>query len=322
MRRRDFLGVVAWPVAARAQQRNVRRIGVLMGAAPSVLGEIYLASFSKRLEQLNWVNGRNVQMDVRWWTGGPEQMRPVVAEMLAASPDVVMVFSNLALSVIKPIAGNVPLVFVGVGDPVGDGFVASLARPGGNVTGFAGTEAPMAGKWLEVLKETAPSLTRAMAIVHLETPAHQAMWNAIRDAAPRSGIEVTAVGVHDAAEIESAMASFAAKADGGVIVLPHAVTWANGDLIIALAARHRLPTIYATEGSVAAGGLVSYGLDFVHSFWQTAEYVDRVLRGTKPADLPVQQPSKFKLTFNLKAAKAIGISVAPTLLNRADEVIE
>jgi putative ABC transport system substrate-binding protein len=327
MKRRKFIallgGVAAsWPLAAHAQPGGMRKIGVLMGAAPSVLGDTYLAAFSKRLEELGWVNGRNARIDVRWWTGGPEQMRPIVAEMLAASPDVIMVFSNLALAVLKPMAGNVPLVFVGVGDPVGDGFVASLAHPGANITGFAGTEAPMAGKWLEVLKETAPGLTRAMAIVHLETPAHQAMWNAIRDAAPRLGVEVTAVGVHDAAEIERATAAFAAKENGGIIVLPHAITWANGDLIVALALRHRMPAIYATEGSVTSGGLVSYGLDFVHSFRQTAEYVDRILRGAKPADLPVQQPSKFKLTFNLKTAKAIGVGIAPTLLNRADEVIE
>jgi putative ABC transport system substrate-binding protein len=328
MKRREFIALLGGLVAASrpptalAQQGNQRRIGVLMGAAPSVLGEIYLAAFSKRLEELGWVNGRNARTEVRWWTGGPDEMRPVVAELIASSPDVIMVFSNLALAVLKPMAVKVPLVFVGVGDPVGDGFVASLAHPGGNVTGFAGTEAPMAGKWLEVLKETAPGLTRAMAIVHLETPAHQAMWNAIRDAAPRLGVEVTAVGVHDAAEIERAMASFAVKENGGIVVLPHAVTWANGDLIIALALRHRMPAIYATEGSVTSGGLVSYGLDFVHSFRQTAEYVDRILRGAKPADLPVQQPSKFKLTFNLKTAKAIGVGIAPTLLNRADEVIE
>jgi putative ABC transport system substrate-binding protein len=327
MRRRALIALLglatAWPLATRAQQRGrVRRIGILMGAAPSVLGEIYLAAFTKRLGELGWADGGNVRADLRWWTGGPEQMRPVVAEMLAASPDVVMVFSNLALAVLKPMAGNVPVVFVGVGDPVGDGFVASLAHPGANITGLAGTEAPMAGKWVEVLKETAPSLTRAVAIVHLETRAHQAMWKAIEEAAPRLGVEVAAASVHDAAEIEQAADSFAANANGGLIVVPHAVTWAHGDLIIARALRHRMPAIYATEGSVTAGGLVSYGLDFVHSFRQTAEYVDRILRGAKPADLPVQQPSKFKLTFNLKTAKAIGLKVAPALLNRADEVIE
>jgi putative ABC transport system substrate-binding protein len=327
MKRREFIALLSGvaaslPLAAHAQSGGVRKIGALMGAAPSVLGDTYLAAFSKRLEELGWIDGRNVRTDVRWWTGGPDVMRPIVAEMLAASPDVIMVFSNLALAVLKPMAGSMPVVFVGVGDPVGDGFVASLAHPGANITGFAGTDAPMAGKWLEVLKETAPGVTRATAIVHLETPAHQAMWNAIRDAAPRLGVEVTALGVHDAAEIERAMASFALKENGGIIVLPHAVTWANGDLIIALALRHRMPAIYATEGSVTSGGLVSYGLDFVHSFRQTAEYVDRILRGAKPADLPVQQPSKFKLTFNLKTAKAIGVGIAPTLLNRADEVIE
>ena len=323
--RREFIvggAAAAWPVVARAQQGGTRKIGVLMGAAPSMFGEIYLAAFSKRLEELGWINDRSARIEVRWWTGGPEQMRPVVADLLASSPDVIMVFSNLALSVLKPIAGKVPVVFVGVGDPVGDGFVASLAHPGANITGFAGTDAPMAGKWLEVLKETAPHLTRAMAIVHLETPAHQAMWNAVRDAAARLAVEVTAAGVHNATEIESATAAFATKENGGIIVLPHAVTWANGDLIIALALRHRIPAIYATEGSVTAGGLVSYGLDFVHNFRQTAEYVDRILRGAKPTDLPVQQPSKFKLTFNLRTAKAIGLNIAPTLLNRADEVIE
>ena len=184
-------------------------------------------------------------------------MHKIGVLMGAAPSDVIMVFSNLALAVLKPMAGKVPVVFVGVGDPVGDGFVASLAHPGANITGFAGTDAPMAGKWLEVLKETAPGLTRAMAIVHLETPAHQAMWNAIRDAAPRLGVEVTAVGVHDAAEIARATASFASKENGGIIVLPHAVTWANGDLIIALALRHRMPAIYATERSVTSGRLVS-----------------------------------------------------------------
>ena len=185
MKRREFIallgGVAAsWPLAAHAQSGGVRKIGVLMGAAPSMFSDTYLAAFLKRLEELGWVNGRNARTEVRWWTGGPEQMRPIVAELLAASPDVIMVFSNLALAVLKPMAGNVPVVFVGVGDPVGDGFVASLAHPGANITGFAGTDAPMAGKWLEVLKETAPDVTRVMAIVHLETPAHQAMWNAIR----------------------------------------------------------------------------------------------------------------------------------------------
>jgi putative ABC transport system substrate-binding protein len=315
---------VSWLLAARAQQRpgGIRRIGVLMGTAATEQGESYLAAFLQRLEELGWAKGRNTSIEVRWWTGGPEQMRPAVAELLAFSPDVIMVFSNLALAVLKPMAGNVPVVFVGVGDPVGDGFVTSLARPGGNITGFAGNNGPMGGKWLEVLKEAAPQLTRVLTILHPETPIHQAFWRSIKDAAPGFGIEVAPGGVHDAAEIESVISSFAMGESGGLIVLPHAVTWANENLFIALELRHRLPAVFATASSVTAGGLVSYGQDFEHNFRQTAEYVDRILRGEKPGDLPVQQPTKYKLAFNLKTAKAIGIAVPRPLLALADEVIE
>ncbi len=306
------------PLAARAQQGDgTRRIGVLMGAAATKLGETYLAAFFSRLEELEWKKGRNTRTEVRWWTGGPEQMRPVVAELLAFSPDVIMVFSNLALVVLKPMLGNVPVVFVGVGDPVGDGFVESLARPGGNITGFAGNDGPMGSKWLEVLKETAPHLTRVLAIFHPETPIHQAFRRSIEGAPPRLNVEVIPAGVHDAAEIERAVSSFAKNENGGIIVLPHAVTWANNDLFVALELRHRLPAVYATEESVTTGGLVSYGQDFVDNFRKTAEYVDRILRGEKPADLPVQTPTKYKLVINLKTAKAIGLDVPTSLLARA-----
>jgi putative ABC transport system substrate-binding protein len=300
MKRRTFItllggATVAGPLVARAQQRDrPRRIGVLMGAAPMGLGEAYVAAFLRRLDELGWRQGRDIRTEVRWWTGGPEQMRPAIAELLAFSPDVIMVFSNLALAVLKPIAGNVPIVFVGVGDPVGDGFVASIARPGGSITGFAGSDGPMGSKWLEVLKEAAPQVTTVMAVIHPETPIQQAMWRSI----------------------------FAMKGNGGLVILPHAITWANEDLIIALALRHRLPAVFATEGSVTAGGLVSYGQDFEHNFRQTAEYVDRILRGEKPSDLPVQYPTKFGLTINLKTAKAIGIEIPPIFLARADKVIE
>ena len=328
MRRRKFLGLVggvaaAWPLAARAQQSDrVRRIGVLMGTAATEQFETYLATFLRRLEELGWKKGRNALTDVRWWSGEPEQMRSVVAELLSFSPDVIMVYSNLALAVLKPMAEKVPVVFVGIGDPVGDGFVASFAHPGGNITGFAGYDGPMGGKLLEVLKETAPHLTRIMVIFHPETPIHQAFLHSIKDSAPHLGVEVTPEGVHDAAEIESAISSFAMMKNGGVIVLPHVVTWANENLITAMALRHRLPAVYASAGSVTAGGLVSYGFDFDDNFRQTAGYVDRILRGEKPSDLPVQQPSKFILAFNLKTAKALGLTVPPTLLARADEVIE
>jgi putative ABC transport system substrate-binding protein len=327
MRRRTFIalvcGAAAWPMTAPAQQgERVRRIGVLMGSAETELGKTYLATFLQRLEQLGWTQGRNARVEVRWWTGGEAEMRPVVAELLAFSPDVIMVFSNLALALLKPMARNVPVVFVGVGDPVGDGFVASLAHPGGNTTGFAGTDGPIGGKWLEMLKETAPHLTRVMMIFHPETPIHQAFWRSLQEAAPRFGVEVTAGGVHDAAEIERAVSSFATSDNRGLIVAPHAITWANEELIIALTLRHRLPAHYATAASVMAGGLVCYGHDFDDSFRKTAEYVDRILRGEKPGDLPVQMPTKFRLVFNLKTAKAIGLTIPPSLLARADEVIE
>jgi putative ABC transport system substrate-binding protein len=329
MKRRGFMtllggAAIAWPLAARAQQDGrMRRIGVLMGSAEAALDKAYLANFWGRLEELGWKEGRNTLTEVRWWTGGPEQMRPIVAELLAFLPDVIMVFSNLALALLKPMAGEVPIVFVGVGDPLGDGFVTSLAHPGGNITGFAANDAPMGGKWLEMLKETAPHLTRVLTIFYPETPIHQAMWHSIESAAPRMSVEVTAGGgVHDAAEIESAISSFAMKENGGIIVLPHAITWANEALIIALALRYRLPSIYATAGAVKAGGLVFYGVDYEDNFRRTAEYVDRILRGEKPGDLPVQQPVKFKLAFNLKTAKALGREIPPTLLARADEVIE
>ena len=328
MQRRDFIAllggaVAAWPLAARAQQpERVRRIGVLMGTAATEQFESYLATFLRQLEELGWKKGNNARTEVRWWTGGPEQMRTVVAELLAFSPDVIMVFSNLALAVLKPTVGNVPVVFVGVGDPVGEGFVANLAHPGGNITGFSGYESTMGGKWLEVLKETAPHLARIMTIFHPETPIHQAFWRSVEAAAPRFGVEVTPAGVHDAAEIESAISSFATKQNGGIIVPPHAITWANDDLIIALALRYRLPAVFSTDGSVMAGGLVSYGYNLEQTFGKTADYVDRILRGEKPSDLPVQQPTKFKLAFNLKTAKALGITIPESFLLRADEVIE
>jgi len=259
---------------------------------------------------------------VRWWTGGLEEMRPIAAQLLSLPPDVVMVFSNLALALFKPLTKNVPVVFVGVGDPVGDGFVTSLSHPGGNITGFAGTDGPIGGKWLEVLKETAPLLTRVMMIYHPETPIHQAFWRSLAEAAPRFGVEATAVGVHDAGEIQRGISAFAVGENRGVIVAPHAITWAHEELIVAQTIRHRLPTHFATDASVVAGGLVCYGHDFQDSFRKTAEYVDRVLRGEKPENLPVQMPTKFKLTLNLKTAKAIGLTVPASFLARADEVIE
>jgi len=293
-----------------------------MGAAPAETGQSYIATFFSRLEELGWARGRNIRIETRWWDDNPERMQAAVSELMAFTPDVVMVFSNLALAQIKPKAGAVPLVFVGVGDPVGGGFVSDIAHPGGTITGFAGTDGPIGGKWLEVLKETVPQLRRVLAVMHSETAVHQAFWRSMEAAGPRFGVEVVAGSVRDAANIESAVASFATKEDGGVIVFPHAITWANEKLLIELGLWHRLPSHYATAASVKAGGLVSYGHDFEDSFRKTAEYVDRILRGEKAGDLPVQQPTKFKLVFNLKTAKAINLTVPALLLARADEVTE
>ena len=327
MRRRELItllgGAATWPLAVRAQQAGeTRRIAVLMGTATTQLGQSYLATFVRRLEQLGWANGRNIRMETRWWTGTVDEMRPVTSELLAFSPNVIVAFSNPAVALLKPTAGNIPIVFVGVGDPIGDGFVTNLAHPGGNITGFAGTDGPIGGKWLEVLKETAPQVTRVMMLMHPETPIQQAFWHSLVAAAPRFGVEVAPGGVHNASEIERTISSFATHENAGVIVNPHAITWANEELIIALTLRHRLPSHFATAASIKAGGLVCYGHDFEDALRKTAEYVDRILHGEKPGDLPVQMPTKFRLIVNLKTARALGLEVPSTLLARADEVIE
>jgi ABC-type uncharacterized transport system substrate-binding protein len=327
MRRRDFLtlmgGTILRPVTARTEQvGGTKKIAVLMGSATTELGKSYVAIFLRRLAQLGWVEGRTAQIEVRWWTNGPSEMRPIITELLASSPDVVMVFSNLALALVKSMATDTPIVFVGVGDPVGDGFVTSLAHPGGNITGFGGSEGPIGGKWLEVLKETAPRLGEVLMLMHPETPIHRAFSESAKTAAPNLGLKVMTADIHGASEIRDAISSFATNGNRGIIVFPHAITWANEELIIELTLRHRLPAHFATAASVVAGGLVSYGHDFEDSFYKTAGYVDRILRGETPGDLPVQMPTKFKLVFNLKTAKMIGLEIPPAFLAQADEVIE
>jgi ABC-type uncharacterized transport system substrate-binding protein len=327
MRRREFITLLggaaaAWPLAASAQQGPVRRVVVLVGAAETASSRGWLAAFLRRLDELGWRESRNLVTQVQWWNDQPEQMRVWAAELIARSPDVAVTYTNLALAVLKPIAGSVPIVFVGVGDPVGGGFVSSLARPGGNITGFASHEPSMGGKWLEVLKETAPHITRVLAIMHPETLAHQAMWQSVQEAAPRLAIETIAGDVHNAAEIERVIASFAQKPNGGLVVLPHALTIFNASVIIAMAQRYRMPDVHALAEAVAVGGLVSYGINWSDQFRRAAEYVDRILKGTKPADLPVEQPTKFELVINLKTAKTIGLEIPPPLLTRADQVIE
>jgi len=327
LKRREFItllgGAAAWPLAARAQQREgMRRVGVLMGAAETAWSRGWFAAFSRRLDEFGWRESYNLITQVQWWNDQPEQMRVWAAELVARSPDVAVTFTNFALEVLKPIAGSVPIVFIGVGDPVGSGFVASLAYPGGNITGFASHESSLGGKWLEVLKETAPQITRVLAIVELENAASQAQWRSVEDAARRLAVEATAGNVRNAAEIEYAITSFAQKGNGGLVVLPHALSVFNASAIIALAQRYRMPNIHAVAEAVAAGGLVSYGINWNGQFRRAAEYVDRILKGTKPADLPVQQPTKFDLVINLKSAQAIGLEIPPTILLRADELIE
>jgi len=329
IKRREFitlLGGVAmatWPFAARAQHAEpVRRVVVLMGAGETAWSRGWLRSFLQRLDQLGWREGRNLFAQVQWWNDEPEQMRVWAAELIARSPDVAVTYTNLALAVLKPIAERVPIVFVGVGDPVGGGFIASLARPGGNITGFASHESSMGGKWIEVLKETAPHITRVLALMHPETLSHQAMWQSIEESAPRLAIETTAGGVHNAAEIEHVITSFAKKPNGGLVVLPHALTVFNTPVIITLARQYRMPNVHALAEAAAVGGLVSYGINWDGQFRRVAEYVDRILKGTKAAELPVEQPTKFELVINLNTAKAIGLEIPATLLARADEVIE
>lgn len=326
LRRRDFLGLVGGALFAgmnstRAQQA-LRRVEVLMGAAEMSSSRDWVAAFLRRLDELGWRDGHNLSVQVQWWNDSPEQMRTRAAELISRSPDVAVAYTNLALEALKPVAGNVPIVFCGIGDPVGSGFVASLARPGGNITGFASHEPSMGGKWLGVLKEAAPNVIRALVIMHPETPVHQGMWRSVEQIAPRLGIEATPGGVHNAAEIKHVIELFAQKPNGGLIALPQALSLAHAPVIIDLALRYRMPTVYAFAENVAAGGLVSYGINWQDQFRSVADYVDRILKGAKPSDLAVQNPTQFKLVVNLRAAKAIDLTIPETFLLRADELIE
>jgi putative tryptophan/tyrosine transport system substrate-binding protein len=326
MKRRDFIatlaGTAAWPLTAYAQADRMRRIAILMGVAETEEGKAWVAAFRQRLQDLGWSAGHNASFDVRWWSGTPEEMRTAIANLLAISPDIILASSNFAVSLLKPMAQHVPIVFAHLGDPVGSGFAATLAHPGGNITGFAGFDSSMGGKWLQVLKETVPTLRSVLTLYQPETPVHQSLLRSIIESAPSLGIEAVPGAVHDGAEIEHSILSFGTIPNGGIIVLPHAITNANESLIIASALRYRLPALFSTVGAVRAGALVSYTYDLVDAFRKAAEYVDRILRGAKPGDLPIQQPTRFEITLNLKTAKAIGVEVPPMLLGRADEVIE
>jgi putative ABC transport system substrate-binding protein len=330
MRRRDFIAGIAgstaaWPLAARAQQgERVRRIGMLIAA--SVGDPEYqtrIGAFQQELAQFGWTDRRNARIDIRWATTNADDIRRHAAELVALGSDVIL--SASGTTTVAPLlqaTRTVPIVFVIVIDPVGAGFVASLARPGGNATGFLMFEYGLSGKWLELLKQIAPRVTRVAVLRDPTIVSGIGQFGAIQSAAPSLGIEASPVNVRDAADIKRDLAAFARSANGGVVVTSSPEAARHRDLIVALAARHRLPTVYASRNFVSAGGLISYGPNIVEQYRQAAGYVDRILKGEKPADLPVQAPTKYELVINLKTARALGLDLPPTLLARADEVIE
>jgi len=328
MKRREFValvgGAAAWPLAAGSQQPDqMRRIGVLMNvAAADPEGQAQVAAFLQALQQLGWTEGRNVRIDTRWGENDVELDRRYATELLAFAPDVILASSTLSVAALRRVTRTSPIVFAGVSDPVGAGFVDTLARPGGNVTGFMIFEYSLSGKWLELLKEIAPRLMRAAVLRDSANPAGIAQFGAIQAVAQSLGVELRPVDTRDAGEIERSIASFAGAANGGLIVTPSASVSAHHDLIVMLAARYKLPAVYAVRPMVIGGGLISYGPDIADQFRQAAGYVDRILKGNKAADLPVQAPTKYALVINLKTAKALGLELPAALLARADEVIE
>ena len=331
MKRREFItllggaAAVAWPLAARAQQpERVRRIGVLMAsAADDSESQARIAAFLQGLQQLGWADGRNVRIDTRWATTDADDIRRHAAELAALAPDVLVAATGTVTAApLLQATRTVPIVFVQVIDPVGAGFVVSLARPGGNATGFTIYEYGMSGKWLELLKEIAPRMARAAVLRDPAIASGIGQFAAAQAVAPSLGVELSPVDVRDAGEIDRAVTAFARSPNGGLIVTASALATRHRDLIIALAARHRLPAVYSLRFFVTSGGLISYGPDSIDPYRRAAGYVDRILKGEKPADLPVQAPTKYALVLNLKTANALGLDIPTTVLSRADEVIE
>ena len=329
MKRREFItalggAVVAWPLAARAQQaERMRRIGMLLpGASDDAEYQTRVGAFLQALQQLGWTIGRNVRIDTRWATANAAEIRRHAAELVALAPDVILASGTLTVGALLQATRTVPIVFPNVGDPVGAGFVDSLARPGGNATGFMAFEYSLSGKWLELLKEIAPGVTRVAVLRDSASPSGIGQFGVIQAVAPSLRVEVSPINVRGADETGRAVAAFARSSNGGLIVAAGAWPQRHRDLIVTLAARHKLPAVYPNRFRVAAGELISYGADFIDQYRRAAGYVDRILKGEKPADLPVQAPTKYELVINLKTAKALGITVPPTLLARADEVIE
>jgi ABC-type uncharacterized transport system substrate-binding protein len=328
MRRREFItalgGAAAWPLAAGAQQpERVRRIGLLMPlAADDPEGQLRLGAFQQGLQQFGWTDGHNVRIEYRRSGGNAADTRKYAAELVALAPDVILSSGTEAVAALQQATRTIPIVFTIVVDPVGAGLVDSLARPGGNATGFITFEFGISGKWLELLRQIVPAVKRVAVIRDPAVSVGVGQFGAIQSVAPSVGVEVTPVNVRDAGDIERDVAAFARVPNGGLIVTGSALAVVHRNLIIMLAARHKLPAVYSNRFYVTGGGLISYGPDLVDQFRRAAVYVDRILRGEKPADLPVQAPTKYELVINLKTAKALGLDVPQSLLARADEVIE
>jgi putative ABC transport system substrate-binding protein len=328
VRRRAFItllgGAAAWPLAARAQQADrMRHIGVLMNtSADDPDNQSNIAAFLQVLQQLGWTDGRNVRIDTRWAGGTAAEIRRHAADLAALAPDVIFATGTAAMGPFLQATRTVPIVFASVADPVGAGFVDSLARPGGNATGFMQFEYGLSGKWLELLKQIAPGVTRAAVLRDPAITSGIGQFAVIQSVAPSLGVEVSAVNVRDAGEIERAVTAFARSSNGGLILTASALAVLHRELIITLAARHKLPAVYYRRYFVTSGGLISYGYDVVDQYRRAAGYVDRILKGEKPADLPVQAPTTYELVINLKTAKALGLDVPATVLARADAVIE
>jgi putative tryptophan/tyrosine transport system substrate-binding protein len=329
MKRREFItlfggAAAAWPLAAHAQQtERMRRIGVLMNvAADDPEAQARNVAFLQGLLELGWTDGRDVRIDYRWAAGDADRLRRYAAELVALAPDVVLASGTSTVGPLQRASGTVPIVFAGVTDPVGAGFVNSMARPGSNATGFISFEYGLSGKWLELLKQIAPGVTRVAVLRDPEISGGTGQFGAIQSVAPSFGVELSPINVRDAGEIERAIAAFARSSNGGLILTASGLAFVHRDLIIALAARHKLPTIYYYRIFVSAGGLVSYGPDPHNQYRLAASYVDRILKGEKPADLPVQAPTKYELAINLKTAKTLGLEIPSSVLALADEVID
>jgi len=328
MRRRDVFKAIAglpalWPLTALGQEGGpTRRVALLIPYSEGdAEGKAVIAAFQRGLEDFGWTEGRNIQFIIRWGGGDPDKARTLARELIGMTPDVIVPSSNQITTIVQQETRTIPVVFILVGDPVGSGYVASMAQPGGNLTGYAVLENAIAGKWVEILQEVAPTVSRVGFLLHPETSANVGLLRAAEAGAP-SSVKLIALPVHSTAEIEHAVTAFAAEGNGGLIVAPHAVTFANRDPIIELAARFRLPAVYAFRTFAASGGLISYGTNPLLVWREGASSVDRVLRGAKPTDVPAQFPTRYELVINVKTAKTLGLTVPPLMLGRADDVIE